>query len=344
MLMRQGLRVHLMQAPAKRTFHLLIDPECLPDLMSKSYSNVLQLILDLRLIEPAVNFILLAPDEGASREPLCTVIHESVDPVAFSPANVFENDPRNRLLDSDEKGVRLRALCGLCVQHKVDGIVTTSAQLIDARYPLYQHDVIRIVPLNEFADFVEVCAHGHGIFWSASYQAALTQDTYYTLAHHKGARVARWFPLYQPRDPSVNVREDLRSLLLNRYPFILYARDMVLFFQMQKDSSTRNGRIQNFNVPLSYHMNCFYLLLWGMLEHLCLVANSVFQLGLSPKACTRIATAPLRQWPSLVLILSSGPKHSLRFAALSRFGRNTGYVSEFKHFGTFTRSHIIFRT
>jgi hypothetical protein len=283
-LIRNGLRIHLMQAIPKREFSLLIDPECLVELVSGSHNNVLQLVIDVGLLNPPIKIILLTRDKKELREPLFELITPSVTPVPFSPANLSKRDPRKRILDTDTSATHIRTLCALARHLNVDGVVTASSNLIEARDALYQHDLIKIVPLGQFADFVEICAHGHGVFWSASYNHALTHDVYYTMAHHKCQKLASWWSRIQSKITSRQVKEHLRSLVLNRYPFILYARDMVRFFQLQKDHFARLGK-DRFGFPLSYHVNIFYLLVWGMLDHLCVVTNHVLALGLPQNKC-----------------------------------------------------------
>lgn len=48
------------------------------------------------------------------------------------------------------------------------------------------------VALDELADFVEICAHGHDVFWSVPHSSTLHQDVYYVLAHHKCHKLANW--------------------------------------------------------------------------------------------------------------------------------------------------------
>jgi len=80
----------------------------------------------------------------------------------------------------------------LAIQTKADGVVTSDHGLLDARYPLL-HDRINLVPMDELEDFVEICAHGHNVFWSASYSSAIYQDVYYVFAHPKCCKLATWW-------------------------------------------------------------------------------------------------------------------------------------------------------
>jgi hypothetical protein len=267
----------------KTEFRLIVDPACLDTLLS-SLEPVLQLIIDLSLATPSVRIRLITEDGDRKLDPL----FERLSFKKFSrfiPKEMTSSDPREKLLCIDLDAVRLNELCAASTAVQADGIVTDSKSLIEARYPLYQNDVITVVHVSEIGDFVEICAHGHNIFWSASYDTALTHDIYYPLAHKKCARLAGWWNSRQALVESDEVKTQLRSMLLNRYPFMLYARDMVRFYQLQKDSATRERHFNWFVVSLSYHVNMFYLLLWGTLDQLCLLANLVLALELSASRC-----------------------------------------------------------
>ncbi len=60
---------------------------------------------------------------------------------------------------------------------------------------------------------------------------------------------------------------------------------MVRFYELQLDYFHRRGLGRRFGTLLGYHMTNFYLYLWGMLEHLTLIANQVKWLGLRERRC-----------------------------------------------------------
>jgi len=138
--------------------------------------------------------------------------------------------------------------------------------LVEARYPLLQHHRLRVIPLGECADWIEVCAHGHDVFWSATeYSRNLTVDIFYQWTHWKNRRLARWFSASGSRLTSLGVQEDMRNVILNRYPFLLYSRDMVRFYELQMDPFMRRGLQRRFSTPLGDYVSNFYLHLWGTL-------------------------------------------------------------------------------
>ncbi len=86
---------------------------------------------------------------------------------------------------------RRRSLLALADDAQADGLVTGDSVLIERRYDLLQHHRLRVVPISEFADVIEVVAHGHSIFWSAADSGRrLTIDLYYQAHHWKQKRLA----------------------------------------------------------------------------------------------------------------------------------------------------------
>ena len=132
---------------------------------------------------------------------------------------------------------------------------------------------------------VEVIAHGHSIFWSTeSPERRLTSDVYYPMNHWKQKRLANWYwPKQQKFDE--DLRANVHSALINRYALIAYSRDMVRFYELQLDYYHRRGLWRAFGTLLGYHMTNFYLYLWGMLEHLTLIAKYEKKLALEERAC-----------------------------------------------------------
>src|SRR5207253_9871463 len=125
---------------------------------------------------------------------------------------------------------------------KVDGIVTAIPSLVEARYSLFGHHTIRIIPPEELADFVEIFARGHLIFCKATPAPTfLPPDVFYGFADPKARRLWEWFNKMIPRLVDQTLTEMLRSALLNRYAFIVYARAMVRFADLQNQHYSRRG-------------------------------------------------------------------------------------------------------
>ena len=103
--------------------------------------------------------------------------------------------------------------------------------------------------------------------------------------HWKGSRFAKWFLEIADRTASNELRESLRSALLNRYAFILYCRDMIRFYELQMDFFKRRNQERRFYMGVGFYVSTFYLFLWGMLEHLTIIAKWAKNLNVDERHC-----------------------------------------------------------
>jgi hypothetical protein len=116
----------------------------------------------------------------------------------------------------------------------------------------------------------------------------LPSGVLYQFTHWKARRLFNWFNQVSRRlSADEPLRELLRSALLNRYVFILRARDAVLFYRLQADHAARHGgeKRRVFREPLNYHLTSFYTHVWGLLDTLAQIANRRLGLGLNPFRC-----------------------------------------------------------
>lgn len=76
----------------------------------------------------------------------------------------------------------------------------------------------------------------------------------------------------------------LRTLLFNRLPHVCFSRDQRLFYLLQRDAELRNGANRHsFAFEVNYHLNFYYILLYGALDHAALVTNEICRLGVAPQ-------------------------------------------------------------
>lgn len=291
---QKGTRSNTVALTPTRQFIFILDPQCVPSLVKGPYVNVLRLIADLKLVEPPITIHLLLAEYLA--EPAIVQIVQSVRDLVSSitgplppPFQISPDVPREiraRLVADSESAKRSVTLLALATDLQADGIITDHELLIDSRYPLYQHHRIRVVPLVEFGDVIEICAHGHSIFWSVSNEERrLTFDLFYQWTHWKNARFAKWFNTVNQQITNQELQDCLRSALLNRYSFILYSRDMIMFYDLQKDFYSRRGLLQRYAMAIGYYVTSFYLLLWGMLDHLTIIAKFARHLKVGERQC-----------------------------------------------------------
>jgi hypothetical protein len=274
-----------------REIGLLLDPACIP---YSSYAHVIRLICDLRSIEPPITIQLLVPCEllDQATAALARDLHNPFllrKDISRSPFKLDTRIPsgvREPLLKNSVEVNLCLGLLSVAEAVQADGIITNDELLINARYPLYQYHRIRVIPLRELDDTVEVFAHGHSVFWSSTNEDRyMIFDLFYQRFHWKGSRFARWFLKVAEKIASNELRESLRSALLNRYAFILYCRDMIRFYELQADFFKRRGQERRFFMGVGFYVSTFYLFLWGMLEHLTIIAKWAKNLKVDERNC-----------------------------------------------------------
>jgi hypothetical protein len=275
-----------------REIILAIDPQCVPVLVDPMHMQELRLVSDLRHMEVPITISLLLPCQLTTPEIIAqasniTALSLITDRVAltFKLKNDFPSKFSEPLLANTEDSNRTLSLLGLADAIQADGIVTNEQVLLDARYALYQYHSVRIIPLAEFGDFVEIFAHGHSVFWPATTAIRkVTFDVFYQWCHWKNRRYTDWFQKFD-KTKNAKVEECLRSALLNRYPFLLYSRDMIRFYEIQMDFYARRGLQRRFSMAVGFYVTNFYLLLWGMLDHLTIIAKWACELAIEERFC-----------------------------------------------------------
>jgi hypothetical protein len=274
-----------------RSFSFILDPACLS---FNELMPVFFLIREMEKICPEINIELTIPEYLVGKEDLTmltifdlkfNVLNEPTDPINIQLNESIEVDILDKFIQNTEGSNRALALLSLSESFKSDGIITNNAILIEARYPIYQYHYIRIIPLYEFPDIVDIIAHGNSFFSSASSTLRnLPFDVFYQFTHFKNKRFFAWFNKIKIDAEHIELIDNLRSALLHRYPYILYSRDMIRFYELQRDYYLRRGQ-RRFHLMLGYFLSNYYMLIWGMLDHLTVIAKYTYSLSINEKDC-----------------------------------------------------------
>ncbi len=273
-------------------FNFIFDPSCIFSITPTD--PIFSLIEDLKNIEHSVYINLQFPIFLANQKEIeqfnkFTTGLKPIDrPIITDCIDIEESiqkDIKEKCGESKEVSHALELLA-LSDWLQLDGIITESEMLITPRYKIYQHHRIRIVPFHELADLTEIIAHGNSAFWSTtSPERRWNSDIYYVMAHWKCKRLFRWFDVVKVKLTDPNLYEHLQSALLKRYHFILYSRDQIRFFELQREHYARRGLHHAFNMKIGYYTNSFYLMLWGMLEQLTIIAKYILDLSIIERNC-----------------------------------------------------------
>ena len=217
-----------------KDFLFVIDPRSLPylnDMLSWEAATTLKYLrevssIGIELVLPSYISDNVFPKNSAITEAL-KVISEA-PPFDFQLHKMVEKKMLKDYRTLPEMGQE-SSLLALSESMTADGVVTNSDLLIEYQYVIYQYHRIRIVPFDEFRDMIRVIAVGNSVFWSAAYYRDIGFDTFYQMTHWKATRLFKWWSETIMGRSTKELVKNLRAALLNRFPYILYSRDMVRF-------------------------------------------------------------------------------------------------------------------
>src|SRR5207247_2315145 len=114
---------------------------------------------------------------------------------------------------------------------------------------------------------------------------------------------------------SPDVQERIRSLGLNRWGAIAYARDKLLFYMIQRRRAKRHKlERQEFTFELTYHLTVYFLLFWGALDQFSWIVNEICALGFTAKDWRQVGVGKrqfldrLRERDSTMLAIFEEPE------------------------------------
>ena len=274
-----------------RSFSFILDPACVS---FKELMPVFFLIKKIIESFPGLSIEIIVPSYLATQEDLSLLAMFKLkfnminEPTGLKNIQLNESigeDILEKFSQNTESSNRALVLVSLSESFKSDGLITNNVMLLEARYPIYQYHSIRIIPLDEFPDIVDIIAHGNSLFSSASSTLGnLPFDVFYQFTHFKNKRFFSWFNKIKVDSYPNELIDNIRSALLNRYPYILYSRDMIRFYELQRDYYLRRDE-RRFHLMLGYYLSHYYLLIWGMLDHLTVIARYAYGLSINEKDC-----------------------------------------------------------
>ena len=276
-----------------REFAFIIDPRCLERISAYPPAPFLKAVARLTASRPAVKIQLAGPsffDPEDSRRlaqygSFISGISAPIGDGKFHVSKSLSNKQRKLLSAAREGGQRALALLALAESTQADGVVSDAPELLAARYALLAHHRIRVMPLEEFPRWIQVCGIGHSTFVSVvDPYVDIPPDMFYQWLDRKNRSLIEWHSRMSDR-VAAETAEDLRSIVYNRYPFILYSRDMVRFFELQSDHVQRRTGQSRLTSFVGFHLVNLYFHTWGLLDHLTLVANRQLGLSLPDQRC-----------------------------------------------------------
>lgn len=170
--------------------------------------------------------------------------------------------------------------------YKCDYLITSNKMLSYEREKLKKDYKIWITNFDEFLNELEIFLKGNGVFIEVSKPLlgvaayGLDISTYYPMTDPDFQRYIKlWNKLYN-KSHNEELNQYLRFVLFHRYSFLKYSYDQISFNLQQAERFDEGDRYRGHHYFLaSYHINNFYIILWGFLDNLAWIFNNLFRLG-----------------------------------------------------------------
>ncbi len=151
----------------------------------------------------------------------------------------------------------------------------------------------RLFPVNypEIFEEIETFLKGHHIYIShANPIYGLQMAVFYPMTDTKLMEYQISMNKILGLKKDAQVYQYFRSMFYHRYSFIRYAIDQIKFNMFQAERLEDNGLRASHYFLASYHLNSFYLNLWGFIDNLAWVINHLYDLGFNiEKTATKVS-------------------------------------------------------
>jgi hypothetical protein len=225
----------------------------------------------IRVIVPNSHAATLAVMDANQIERL--VIPESEN-LAWIPALVREKLPND-----------VAILAATALSNDVDCIVTDVTEWLP-----YLEDFeaigVFLTTAGLLLTYCERFVRGHDVPWASNHKAWFEPWTaFYQLSEPETFRQGMaLLELAGTKKAAAEAQEVGRSLVFNRLGDICFTRDRLLFYDMQQAVSKRaRWKRQRFATEVAYHLNFYYLLLFGAFDHAAVFVNGLLHLGVKEK-------------------------------------------------------------
>lgn len=169
---------------------------------------------------------------------------------------------------------------------KSDYLVTNNKVLLENREKLKNEYKIWIVDFFQFFTDLEIFLKGNGVYIEVV-NPSLGASTYgfdvatfYFMTDRKVWRYnALWYEINQQKNDK-EINNYFRVFIFHRYSFLRYAVDQIKFNLQLAERIKEIQRYQTHHYfLLSYHLNSFYIMIWGILDNLAWIFNHYYKLG-----------------------------------------------------------------
>ncbi|MGC2770074.1 MAG: hypothetical protein WA232_00155 [Candidatus Sulfotelmatobacter sp.] len=268
----------------KRTLDVLIYVEKIDRPTAVSFDELEQLRIYLSVFQPPICTIrLLAPTDHA--ETITALEAMDIGVVGIPEAtrvDQWAKDVAAGLTDP------LKAVLATALSNDADCVVVSDPGLL-----AYVDDFNKAGVLLTSHDFLpryaETFVRGHDVPWAFAHKVWFGPwMSFYQLSEQWTFKTGMDFlNLCQSKGASRDSLELCRSLSLNRLGDLCFTRDRLCFYEMQQAAAKRaRWKRQRFSAEIAYHLNFYYLLLYGAFDHAAAAVNALFNLGIKERQVT----------------------------------------------------------
>lgn len=173
-------------------------------------------------------------------------------------------------------------LIDLYYQYHCDLLLTCNRVLIKENKSLAEKFKLYTVYYPDVFDKVETFLKGHNIYISAAEPIyGLNASNFYPMTDLRFRKYFQLWNRFTELKKDQDMSEYLRVMFYHRYSFMRHSIDQIKFELLQaerlEDEKLRYGHY----FLLGYHLNAYYLNLWGFLDNFAWVFNYLYSLGFS---------------------------------------------------------------
>ena len=182
-----------------------------------------------------------------------------------------------------------KELIDLYFQYDCDFLLTSNRMLEKEKDQLSNKFKLFISYYPEIFDKVETFLKGHNIYISTALPIyGLDASNFYPMTDNRLMKYFQFSAKLSKINCNPEMNEFLRVMFYHRYSFMKYSIDNIKFELLQAERLEDDKLRFNHYFILSYHLNSFYLNLWGFLDNLAWVFNYFYNLGFTKKDPTKV--------------------------------------------------------
>jgi hypothetical protein len=181
----------------------------------------------------------------------------------------------------DQPDKNLQAMAATALACDADCVVTDVREWLPYTEEFEKMGILLTSP-DFLLRYAEIFVKGHDLPWAFAYKVWFEPWTaFYQMSEEWAfAPGLQFLKFCQEKGVSSDSIEIGRSLIYNRLDHLCFTRDRLLFYEMQQAAAKRaQWKRQKFSAEVAYHLNFYYILLYGAFDHAAVLVNGLLNLG-----------------------------------------------------------------